>query len=74
MFYYHVYEYSDINKGWGFNGVSYCIIKAKSKEWAIEWLNKPHDPFWIEHGIEKVTKEEAHRILRPKVPQLFIAE
>lgn len=72
MPYYEVYEYDDIHRGWGHNGVTHSIVRAKSKEAVKKWLNKPHDPFWIEHGVQKVSKEEAYRLLHPKIPELFV--
>ena len=70
MPYYEVCIYSDPHMGWGYAG-TYCFYKAKSEEAVRKHLNKPHDPFWIDHYIRKTTKEEVMRAIRAKPPPLY---
>lgn len=74
MPYFDVYWWDDIHMGWGHAGTDF-IIKAKSMKHAKEYLKeKPHDPFWIEHGIAEITEKEAKKILNPRIPKLIVVK
>lgn len=56
-----VYQYSDHNRGWGHAG-TVEFVSAPTKKIAKENTKAnpsgKHDPFWIDHGIQQISKQD----------------
>ena len=68
---FEVYEFADVDKGWGF-ARTYAVVIASNKEEAIKLVDKPRDPFWIEHDIREVSILKGYELMNPERPKLIM--